>query len=196
MSREAPLNYYDILEITPDASMMDIINAYRQAKLAYRTDSLAAYSLFDDKELEQIRHEIEEAYRTLSSPEKRQAYDATLSDVSRPDNARPTIPSAEILTLGDDVKTPAGIRYRMAVATEFPGALLKEIREFKGIDLADIAVHTKISRQYLQAIEEEDSKHFPEPVYLRGYLKQYAVEIGLDGERVANHYPPLQAMIA
>jgi len=79
MTGESTANYYDILEIAPDASAMDIINAYRQAKLAYKTDSLAVYSLFDDVELDHIRSQIELAYQTLVSPEKRQAYDAFLA---------------------------------------------------------------------------------------------------------------------
>jgi len=72
-------NYYELLEVQPDASNMDIINAYRQAKLTYKTDSIATYSLFDDVELNRICTEIEKAYETLSDLGKRQAYDAALA---------------------------------------------------------------------------------------------------------------------
>ncbi|HXH64482.1 MAG TPA: DnaJ domain-containing protein, partial [Mariprofundaceae bacterium] len=72
-------NYYEMLGVRPDASNMDIISAYRQAKLTYRSDSIATYSLFDDTELDQIRADIEQAYLTLSNPEKRQVYDAELA---------------------------------------------------------------------------------------------------------------------
>jgi len=197
MKRSKASNYYELLEVSQDASSMDIINAYRQAKLTYKPDSLAAYSLFDEDELERIRADIEQAYLALSSPEKRRAYDAMLAEKNGARTGHPAVETAEsqnnVVELSGETQSPAGIRYRMAVATDFSGALLREIREFKGIELATIAEHTKISRQYLQAIEEEDSHHLPEEAYLRGYLKQYAAEIGLDPERVSHHYPPLQA---
>ncbi|MDQ6960425.1 MAG: DnaJ domain-containing protein [Mariprofundaceae bacterium] len=82
MSSKKITNYYALLEVRPDASNMDIINAYRQAKLTYKTDSIAAYSLFDNVELDRIRTEIEQAYQTLSSLEKRQAYDAELASLN------------------------------------------------------------------------------------------------------------------
>ena len=79
MNDKAPLNYYALLDVSPDARNLDIIRAYRRAKLTYRVDSMATYSLFDDAELERIRGEIELAYHTLSNPERRQAYDEALA---------------------------------------------------------------------------------------------------------------------
>lgn len=202
MSKNKPTDYYALLEVRPDASNMDIINAYRQAKLTYKADSMATYSLFDDAELDQIRAEIEQAYQTLSNPEKRRAYDAELAAGSPSElrtgdadhsPAEGTTSHDNVVELAAKSQTSAGIRLRMATATVYPGALLKEIREYRGVALAAIAERTKISRRYLQAIEEEDSRHLPEPIYLKGYLKQYAAEIGLDPERVATCYPPLQA---
>jgi curved DNA-binding protein CbpA len=201
MSENKTTDYYALLEVRADASNMDIINAYRRAKLTYKTDSMATYSLFDDIELDQIRAEIEQAYQTLSNPEKRRDYDAELAAGS-PSRLRsgdadhsPTEGAASqdnVVDLAAKAQASSGIRLRLATATVYPGALLKEIREYRGVALAAIAERTKISKRYLQAIEEEDSRHLPEPIYLKGYLKQYAAEIGLDPERVAAHYPPLQ----
>lgn len=191
------MNYYELLEIAPDASNMDIINAYRQAKLAFRPESLAAYSLFDEAEIERLRQQIETAYETLSNKEKRMAYDAALGlggSTPAKHAAAATKASARVVEM--DRAAPAGIRFRIAVATEFPGAFLREIREYRGISLEAIAEHTKISRGYLQAIEDENEDRLPEPAYLKGYLRQYAAEIGLDAERVLAHYPPLQRLAA
>lgn len=195
-------NYYELLEVHPDSSNMDIINAYRRAKLTYKADSMAAYSLYDDAELDHIRDEIELAYQTLTSPEKRREYDAELaaSRAKREPSHRVNVrrvpaqasPRNNVVDLAAKAQMASGIRKRIDVTEVFSGALLKEIREAKGVELAAIAEHTKISRRYLQAIEEEDGRHLPEPTYLKGYLKQYAAEIGLDPERVASHYPPLQ----
>lgn len=208
MGDERQASYYEVLGLHPDATQMDIISAYRQAKLAYQSDSIATYSLFDDAELNQIRAEIEQAYLTLSNPERRQVYDAELAAglpghaPHRPPEVVPEPPaeatSDEASGPSPDVglaaqsQVPAGIRYRMATAETFSGELLREIREFKGVELAAIAEHTKISRRYLQAIEDEDRDRLPETTYLKGYLKQYAAMIGLDPELVVSHYPPLQ----
>ncbi|MDX8407259.1 MAG: helix-turn-helix domain-containing protein [Mariprofundaceae bacterium] len=208
MNNKTKTDFYQLLEISPDATSMDIINAYRQAKLTYKTDSMAAYSLFDDTELAQIQADIEQAYDTLSNAEKRLAYDTErqLAQTSRASTHPAKSPEQDnaaalhdtdrqqqdnVVDLASEAQSAAGIRYRMAVATVFSGPLLREIREFKGVELASIADHTKISRQYLQAIEDEDRQHLPEAAYLKGYLKQYAAEIGLDPERVVSHYPPL-----
>ena len=78
MSEKLPVNYYELLDVSPDAKNLEIIRAYRRAKLTYRADSMATYSLFEEAELEHIRDEIEQAYQTLSNPEKRQAYDVEL----------------------------------------------------------------------------------------------------------------------
>jgi len=198
MGAKVTTNYYELLEIRPNASTMDIINAYRRAKLAYRSDSLATYSLYDDGEADRIRTEIERAYQILSNPERRQAYDAELASDSshrqpeKPGHAAREATQNNVVELADRGLLSTGIRHRVAEATVFSGALLREIRESRGVKLDAIAKRTKISRNYLQAIEEEDQRHLPAPTYLKSYLKQYAAEIGLDPERVSSHYPPLQ----
>lgn len=71
-------DHYAVLNIERTASTAEIVQAYRAAISAYESDSLAAYSLFDEAELERLRREIEEAYQTLSQSERRRSYDATL----------------------------------------------------------------------------------------------------------------------
>ncbi|MBC7693030.1 MAG: helix-turn-helix domain-containing protein [Methylotenera sp.] len=66
---------YDLLEVAPDASEQDIRTAYMRAKSAYKKDSVALYSLMGQEETEELLHKIEEAYKVLSSPEKRRNYD-------------------------------------------------------------------------------------------------------------------------
>lgn len=67
--------YYDVLEVTPDASPQDIRNAYLRAKSAYKKDSVALYSLMSEAETEGLLKEIEEAFLVLSNPERRRDYD-------------------------------------------------------------------------------------------------------------------------
>ncbi len=68
-------NYYDILDINPDASPNEIRQAYLKTKSAYSKGSPALYSLFDMEETKSIVGQIEEAYLVLSNPEKRKEYD-------------------------------------------------------------------------------------------------------------------------
>ncbi len=75
MFEEAKTNYYDILDVTPDATQSDIRQAYIRAKSAYSRDSQAIYSIFDIEEAKRVVSSIEEAYIVLSSPEKRREYD-------------------------------------------------------------------------------------------------------------------------
>lgn len=82
------LNYYELLDVSPDAKNLEIIRAYRRAKLTYKADSMATYSLFEETELGHIRDEIEQAYHTLCDPEKRQAYDVELKASTGPRKKR------------------------------------------------------------------------------------------------------------
>ena len=68
-------NYYEILQIEPDARQAEIIRAYRRAKETYKQNSLTAYSLFSDEEIEKSLALIDEAYQVLEYPEKRRLYD-------------------------------------------------------------------------------------------------------------------------
>jgi cytoskeletal protein RodZ len=70
------------------------------------------------------------------------------------------------------------------------GAQLKEIRQSQGIPLEQIALKTRISLTYLQAIEDGDIEALPSKVQLRGFLRLYAHELGVDLDvlRVADDY--------
>lgn len=67
---------------------------------------------------------------------------------------------------------------------------LKQIRESQGISLALIAQKTHISLKYLQAIEEFDEENLPPKVQLRGFMRLYANELGveLDDLRVGGYH--------
>jgi len=80
---------------------------------------------------------------------------------------------------------------RIQSATSFPGDMLREVREYRGISLDELTGHTRISMSYLKAIEAEDTTCLPAVAYLKGYLAQYAAEIGLEPHRVVQGYPPL-----
>ena len=72
--------------------------------------------------------------------------------------------------------------------TEFTGDFLRKIREYKNVDLDRLSDMTKVSRLYLQGIESEDYEKLPAPVYVRGFVFQYAKCLKLKPEVVANSY--------
>ncbi len=67
--------YYDLLEVSPDATPQEIRSAYLRVKAAYRKDSVALYSLMDESETEDLLGRIESAYQVLSNPDARRDYD-------------------------------------------------------------------------------------------------------------------------
>ena len=72
------LNFYEILEISMDASPFKINRAYKNALEVYGKESLLTYALFSDEERVDIIRRIDDAYNTLSNKTKRAAYDASL----------------------------------------------------------------------------------------------------------------------
>lgn len=67
--------YYEILDVKPEASPAEIRQAYLRTKNTYNKDSVALYTMVTPEEREEILRQIEEAYETLSNPEKRKEYD-------------------------------------------------------------------------------------------------------------------------
>ena len=70
------MDYYEILKIQPDASGEKIKNAYRSLAKDYHPDNLAGVPDAVRKLAEEKFKKINEAYETLSNPEKRKVYDA------------------------------------------------------------------------------------------------------------------------
>jgi len=60
------------------------------------------------------------------------------------------------------------------------GERLKKAREEKGRTLKELADRTRISQTYLKALEDEDFGVIPAEVYVTGFLRSYARELGLD----------------
>jgi cytoskeleton protein RodZ len=62
------------------------------------------------------------------------------------------------------------------------GNSLREARLRQGLDLAEIEQATKIRTRYLRALEEEQFELLPAQTYVKGFLKSYADQLGLDGD--------------
>lgn len=62
------------------------------------------------------------------------------------------------------------------------GAALREARDAKGWALEDVGRTTKIRSEYLRALEAEEFVRMGGDVYAKGFLKSYALALGLDPE--------------
>ena len=57
-------------------------------------------------------------------------------------------------------------------------------RERKGVDLYRAERDTKIRSRYLAALERGDYKELPGAVYTKGFLRNYALYLGLDPDEI------------
>jgi cytoskeletal protein RodZ len=62
------------------------------------------------------------------------------------------------------------------------GEMLQLARERKGVDLYRAERDTKIRLRYLAALEDGDFDELPGAVYTKGFLRNYAIYLGLDPE--------------
>lgn len=60
------------------------------------------------------------------------------------------------------------------------GDFLRRERELRQISLDEVAERTKISRRYLEAIEDERYDRLPGETFVRGFIRSYAQSVGLD----------------
>jgi cytoskeleton protein RodZ len=68
------------------------------------------------------------------------------------------------------------------------GAELRKQREIRGISLKEIADSTKISKRFLEALEKNDFRILPAPVFTRGFVREYARYLGLNAEEMVSRY--------
>lgn len=67
--------------------------------------------------------------------------------------------------------------------------LFRRRRSDMGLSLKEAENATSIRMAYLQAIEEGTIGQVISPVYAKGFVKQYAQFLGLDGEKIVSDNP-------
>jgi curved DNA-binding protein CbpA len=168
-------DHYAALGLAPRASRDQVERAYRFCLELYGEGSVATYSLLEPQEAESQRTRVREAYEVLCDPGRRAAYDAERGFAAP--EAAPTPAFA----------TPAAPA-RPEAPADVTGPALRGLREARGVSLRHIAAITKIGVRFLEYIEEERFAFLPPPVYLRGFLQEYARILGLDPRQVADRY--------
>ena len=77
---------------------------------------------------------------------------------------------------------------RSGDSTSHIGEILVEERTRQGLDLGVMEERTKIRSKYLRALENEEWDVLPGPAYVRGWLRTYAGELGLDADGLVDAY--------
>lgn len=175
--------HYDVLGLGPRATLQHVEKAYRFCLEMYSEGAMATYSLLEGKEVESTRARIHEAYEVLSDPARRREYDQSLGL---------TTPTAPLLPFPSPA-TASGAEPEPRPEPGLPkgpvtGADLRRLREARGISLREIAQASKIGIRFLEYIEGDRFPLLPAPVYLRGFLQEYARVLGLDPRRTADAY--------
>jgi cytoskeletal protein RodZ len=68
------------------------------------------------------------------------------------------------------------------------GSSLRQARQQRELSVADVERSTRIRAKYLAALEDESFDVLPGPAYVRGFLRTYAEELGLDGNLLVDAY--------
>ena len=72
------------------------------------------------------------------------------------------------------------------------GEYLKKSRESRNISLADVSDYTKISKIYLDSLENDDYTKMPAELYVKGYISSYASCVGIDEHKALKLYDSFQ----
>ena len=188
----ARLNYYEMLDLKPDAKFFEIRHAYNDAIRIYQTESLISYSFFSSEERKEILGFLEKAYLTLNNEQKRKDYDDELIRQGIFDKAanKPLVKApVSIFNINRERGTSGAVQNDVAELRkkvtenkligeilsqqEVSGADLRKIRNELAISLEHIAQKTKIRIDYLHGIEGDDIEALPAAVFFKGFIKAY-----------------------
>jgi hypothetical protein len=185
-------NYYEMLDIKPDASALDIRNAYNTALQMYQSDSLVSYSFFSREERNKILALLEKAYLTLINEAQRARYDNELNLSGVVGVAEKSAAVKKPVNIFDINRQGANSLTRKNHNAELKikisqsplvgeilsrqnirGADLRAIREELGVAIETIHQETKIRLDYLNFMEEDRTDKLPTAVFLKGFVKAY-----------------------
>lgn len=91
------------------------------------------------------------------------------------------------MTQGQDPRESMGGNARLGGLDEL-GALLRQARSSKGLELGDVAELTHVRREYLKALEEGRYDDLPEDVYTRNFVRLFAQAVGVSEAQALEVY--------
>ena len=199
-------NYYEVLDVSPQASQDVIYHAYKQAKKTFSLSNSGLLNVFTKREIYQWLDTIEEAYSVIGHPNSRRVYDGKLNSLfsndskkldfvdknfEKTDGEQPGSAKNFAYTRISRYKVRKDMEKIISTQDHFDGFFLKKVREYKNIKLPDFSEITCITINYLKAIESNDYLNLPASVFVRGYIVQYCHILGLDESKVVPSYMSL-----
>lgn len=206
MDAETQRNYYDILEVSENASQQEILVAYHKAKKTYSSENKALHSVFSSEEAAQLRRLIDEAYEVLSNNTYRNIYEKRMMASSYQEldlsaesiksagdslfqRAAPPVVAEETAPIHPDAPVvDEAFEAEIAAKKDWSGAELKRVREYRKLSFDELTDITKINPWYIAAVEEMEPANLPVAVFVRGYVVQIAKALGLKDKIVAESY--------
>lgn len=207
MKRFEEQHYYEILDISPDASPFEIRNAYKTALQMYGNSSPVSYSFFSKGERDRLLSVLERAFLTLIHKETRSEYDRKLVEQGIIDeeslfceDSKEPIPIIDLkrskeriraTTIRKSLKSEAAsnpVVRKILTKDVLTGEDLKKMREALGVSLESISEYTKIRIGLLNSIEEDQFDDLPSQFHLRSFLKSYLDCFHTDSESIIERY--------
>ncbi|PLX77253.1 MAG: hypothetical protein C0615_05730 [Desulfuromonas sp.] len=158
---ETLMQSYEVLGLNENASMREVEQAYHDLRDLYGEESLATYSLLEYADRQEKLESLQEAYETILSEK------VVKSDQPVPPREAPIVCKLEPVEVSAD-------------PSEKPGLYLQQLREIRGMSLRDVSERTKIGGFHLECIEQQRFDRLPAPVYLRGFVREFARTVGAD----------------
>ncbi len=79
----------------------------------------------------------------------------------------------------------------VTVSHQGPGPHLERSRKNLGLNLSEVAARLHLTSAVVQALEADDYERLPRPVFVKGYLRNYARLLGLNEEAIVADYQKL-----
>jgi hypothetical protein len=159
--------HFEILELKPGATFIEIKSSYLHLKKLYSSDSMVLAPIGDDipeAKREELLEQIETAYQALKGYFTTR--EMNKQTVTRERVMHQNIPEFEV----------------------YSGNALRLTREVLNVELQEIALATGIPSRHLKNVEMERFDLLPPEGYIRIYITKYAEYLSLDAKRVCNDY--------
>ena len=142
-------NYYQLLHVSPQATVQEIKAAYRKLAFKYHPDRNKGNTL-----TETVFKEINEAYRILSNPEKRKFYNASIAvNNYNPKHKRPTpVTSHSILQNAIKLKTFVERSNALSINQDIVLHKLKALLSEYHLNMLLLENNTQLIRQFIQQL--------------------------------------------
>jgi flagellar biosynthesis protein FlhG len=165
------------LGLSETSQASELRSQYRRLWEGYRRDSAVSQVLLSEGERAELISELERTYRALQM---------ALDERSRPgapppvtnEPATPTVASEEEATPNPTQLGPV----------EHAGQYVSRRRRAQAMSVRELSLRTKIGVRYLEAIEAMDVEALPQPLYVRGYLREIARILALPVDSLLERY--------